>query len=50
MYFSEELYNSETYGYKYDVTSGYLFDKHDVFAEFIEELYKIKEAHSKEDP
>ena len=50
MYFSEELKNAEKYGYEYKVKSGYLFDKFDIFAGFIEELYKIKEAHVPGDP
>lgn len=47
MYFSEELYNSEKYDYKYKINNGYLFDKFNVFNDFIKELYKIKENHNK---
>ena len=50
MYFSEEITNAEKYGYKFNITSGYMFDKHDIFADFIEVLYKIKESHKKDDP
>nr|WUR10578.1 DNA polymerase [Elmerina hispida] len=51
-YFSEEISNavSEKNGYKVDIISGYLFNKFDIFSEFIDELYKIKEAHDKNDP
>ena len=47
MFFSEEIYNSEKYGYKHQIQNGYLFDKHDIFSGFIEELFSIKEKHSK---
>jgi hypothetical protein len=52
MYFSEELNNamSEKNGYKVKIKSGYLFDKKDIFGEFIELLYEIKEAHPKTSP
>jgi hypothetical protein len=50
MFFSEEIYNSEKYGYKHDIKSGYLFDKHDVFKEFIDEIFKIKQKHTPNDP
>ena len=50
MYFSEELKNAEKFGYKVFVKKGYLFDKYNIFEEFISELYKIKESHKKEDP
>lgn len=46
----EELLNAQKYGYDCKIKSGYLFDKYDIFSDFIKELYKIKEAHSKEDP
>jgi hypothetical protein len=49
-YFSEELVNSRKYGYKYDIKNGYLFDKFDVFKDFIKDLYKIKKSHTKDDP
>lgn len=49
-YFSEELYNSEKVGYEYQIYSGYLFERHNVFSEFIKELYQIKESHNKSDP
>ena len=35
MYFSEEIYNAQKYGYKCIIKSGYLFDKYDVFSDFL---------------
>jgi hypothetical protein len=49
MYFSEELYNSNKFGYKYNIKSGYLFDRYNIFEKFIENLYHIKENSSKTD-
>ena len=42
MYFSEELYNAEKYGYTYKIKSGYLFEKCNIFEGYINEIYKIK--------
>jgi hypothetical protein len=50
MFFSEEINNSQKFGYSYKIKSGYLFDKHDVFKEFIADLYEIKQAHNPGDP
>ena len=42
-FYSEELYNAEKIGYKYSIKSGYLFEKFDVFSEFIENIkFKLK--------
>ena len=49
MYFSEELYNAEKYGYNYEIKSGYLFEKFNVFDDYISEIYKIKESSHKSD-
>lgn len=46
MYFSEELKNASKYGYKYKIFSGYLFEKFDIFAGFIKDIYKIKESYN----
>jgi DNA polymerase elongation subunit (family B) len=49
MYFSEELYNAKKYGYKYNIKSGYLFDRYNVFSKFIDNLSYIKENSAKTD-
>lgn len=38
--FSEEMYNAEKYGYKFNIIEGYLFDKANVFDKYIKALYK----------
>lgn len=46
-YFSEELINAvENYGYKVQITKGYLFQKENIFKDYVETLYKIKEENS----
>ena len=48
VYFSEELYNAEKYGYKFEVLKGYLFaKKYDIFKDFILKLYEIKKNSHK---
>ena len=48
--FSEEIYNSETYGYKFTIKSGYLFDKANIFKEYVETLFDIKQNTPSHDP
>jgi len=50
MIFSEEMYNAMKYGYKFKILSGYTFYRANIFKEYIEDLYKIKVSHSKNDP
>jgi len=50
MYFSEELYNAENFGYKFEVLWGYLFDKDYIFKEYINDLYNIRLNYPKNDP
>lgn len=46
-YFSEELLNAvDNYGYKIQITKGYLFNKENIFKDYVETLYKIKEENS----
>ena len=50
MYFSEELYNAESYGYKFEIIFGYLFEKSKIlFADYIKNLYTIKKERSSKD-
>jgi hypothetical protein len=52
MYFSEEIKNTRKLdlNYAFSYKSGYLFDKKDIFAEFINDIYEIKKNHNKDDP
>lgn len=50
MYFSEELYNAESYGYKFEIIFGYIFEKSkNLFADYIKNLYTIKKERSSKD-
>src|SRR6266498_3834613 len=42
MYFSEELYNAEKLGYKFEVLWGYTFESDLIFKDYINDLYKIR--------
>ncbi len=48
--FSEELYNAEKFGYKFEILNGYTFDKGYIFADFINELYDIRTKYDKSNP
>jgi len=50
MIFSEEMYNSIKYGYSFKVSRGYLFEKANIFKDYITDLYEIKKSHDKNDP
>jgi hypothetical protein len=50
MYFSEELYDAEKYGYKFEIKWGYLFNSNFIFKNYVEELYKIRLQYPKSDP
>jgi hypothetical protein len=47
VYFSEELNNSLKYGYKFKVLRGYIFEKENIFKDYVNSLYKIKESSNK---
>ena len=52
MYFSEELYNAEKYGYKFEVEYGYLFEKSknvSIFKEYVNYLYSLKKKSNSKD-
>jgi DNA polymerase type B, organellar and viral len=36
------LYNAEKYGYKFNILRGYIFEKENIFKEFVEFLYNMK--------
>ena len=46
-YFSEEIKNAEKYGYSFEILGGYVFDSTDLFSNYINDLYKIKETSNK---
>nr|QWO71388.1 DNA polymerase [Termitomyces sp. T70a] len=50
VYFSEELKNSQNFGYKFKVLRGYTFERKNVFKEYVEFFYKLKSNTSKTDP
>ena len=50
MYCSEELKNAEKYGYKFEILSGYLFTSEDLFSDYVETFYKVKENLEKDSP
>lgn len=49
-YLSAEIYNAINYGYKFKILRGYLFDKGNIFTEFVDFLYKLKFNSAKGTP
>jgi len=50
MYFSEELYNAEKFGYKFKILRGYTFDRGNIFKDYIDNLYNLRLNYTKSDP
>nr|YP_009690259.1 DNA polymerase family B [Porodaedalea pini]QEG57039.1 DNA polymerase family B [Porodaedalea pini] len=50
VYFSEEIKNAETFGYKFKILKGYLFEKGFIFTEYVDFLYKLKANSTKGTP
>lgn len=48
--FSEEMYNAERYGYKFVIKSGYLFNRGNIFKDYINKIYEIKKTTNPSDP
>lgn len=46
-YYSEELKNAEKYGYKFNILGGYVFESNNIFENYINDLYKIKQNSPK---
>src|SRR5580692_1934198 len=44
------MFNCMKYGYKFKVIRGYLFDRKNIFKDYINDLYRIKESLNKNDP
>jgi hypothetical protein len=49
-YFSDELYNASKYGYKFKVKRGYLFEKGNIFKDYVDYLYELKKNSEKGSP
>ena len=50
VYFSDELYNAAKYGYTFTVKRGYLFERGNIFTEFVDFLYTLKKKSQKGTP
>jgi len=50
LFFSEELYNAQKYGYKFKVLWGYTFEKKFIFNKFVEKLYNLRLQYPKDHP
>jgi len=50
MIFSEEMFKCQELGYSFKILRGYLFDKSYIFTDYVNDLYEIKQSHSKDDP
>lgn len=49
-YFSDELYNASKYGYKFKIKRGYLFDRGNLFTDYVDFLYDLKKNSLKNTP
>jgi len=50
MFFSEELYNAQKFGYKFEVLWGYIFKSDFIFKEYVETMYNLRLQYPKSDP
>jgi hypothetical protein len=50
MLFSQELYNAEKYGYKFNILWGYVFESENIFKNYVDFLYAIRSQYPKSDP
>ncbi len=49
-YFSDELYNAAKHGYTFKVKRGYLFERGNIFSEYVDFLFKLKQNSEKGTP
>ena len=49
-YFTEELKNSIKYGYSFEVIEGYIYERKNIFKDFVTKLYQQRMNYSKKDP
>ena len=50
VYFSEEIKNAINYGYKFKVIRGYTFDRKNIFKNYVEMFFNLKQQSDKKDP
>jgi len=48
--FSQELYNAEKYGYKFEVLWGYTFKSEVIFKDYVEFLFNLRSRYDKSNP
>jgi hypothetical protein len=49
-FFSEELKNALKFGYDIEIIKGYLFEKHNLFKDFVTDLYNLRTSYPKSHP
>lgn len=49
-YFSEEIKNAQIYGYKFKIIEGYLFERENIFKDYISKLYGMRIETDSSDP
>ena len=50
MLFSEELINAKNFGYKFEILWGYLFEKQNIFKNYVELLHNLRKTYQSDDP
>ena len=45
--FSEEMNNAIKFGYTFEITKGYLFEKGDLFSEYVTKMYELRKQYEK---
>jgi DNA polymerase type B, organellar and viral len=50
MLFSEELINAIKYGYTFEILWGYLFEKENIFKNYVDLLYNLRQTYNSDDP
>jgi len=50
MLFSEELINAKKYGYKFEILWGYLFEKGNIFKDYVNILHNLRKTYPSDDP
>lgn len=49
-FFSEELFNAQKYGYTFEILEGYLFEKDNIFKDYVSVLHEMKQSSEKSSP
>jgi hypothetical protein len=49
-FFSEELFNAQNYGYTFEILEGYLFERENIFKDYVSVLHEIKQSCDKSNP